>query len=192
MRLLAVLALGLALVSAGCFGGDDNGSGDNTKPTPVTSTPATPTGSGTGSGNGTGTGTGSGGNGTGTGGTPAKPAPAEVLNNAAVDFTKAPTPPATENVQTENFNVPAGYTKLTLTVNWTTTGPAVLQNGVAVNILGPDGSPVATCPGPAAGPSPAAPPGCTGEGTALPAGGAYVAQYKGSGNLKAAVVVMAS
>lgn len=190
MRLLAVLALGLALVSAGCFGGDEEPT-PPTSSTPATSTPAT----GTGTGNGTGSGTGTG-NGTGTdpgaGTTPPAKAPAEVLNDPAADFTKAPTPPATESVQTKPFVVPAGYSKLTLTVNWTTTGPAVIQNGVAVNILGPDGAAVATCAGPANGPAQEAPAGCTNEGAALPAGGEYTAQYKGSGNLKASVVVVAS
>lgn len=191
MRLLAVLALGFALVSAGCLGGDDEPTPPTTS-TPVTTTPAPGTG---GTGNGTGTGGSGTGNGTGTGGgstTPPPKAPAEVLNDPAADFTKAPTPPATESIQAKPFTVPGGYTKLALTVNWTTTGPAIIQSGVVVNILAPDGSVAATCAGPGNGPAPAAPPGCLNEGTALPAGGEYTAQYKGSGNLKASVVVVVS
>lgn len=187
MRLIPALALGLALVAAGCFGGDDEEGDTPTPSTPVTTTPATGGGTGGTGGNGTG---GAGGNGTGGGSTTPMPkAPSEVHTDS-VDFTRAPSvPPTTPAATTKPFTVPEGYTKLTLNVTWTMTGAAVVQNGVAVKVLGPDGSALLTCAGPAAGP--AAPTPCTQEGP-ISVGGEYTAQYEGSGNVQAAVSVIAS
>lgn len=194
MRTLPVIALGLALVLAGCFGGDDDESGDTGTPTPTTPVTSTPAGTGTG-GNGTGTGTGGNGTGAGTGGTttPAKPAAKEVFSGSA-NFVPAAPPADPQNVkQTQApFNVEAGYTKLTLNVTYASSaGPlAPPSQGIAVVILDAAGTEIASCPGPSAGA--AAPPPCTVEGPIPSAGGAYTPEYRGMGPYTATVSVIAS
>ena len=186
MRTLAVLALSLAVAMTGCFGGDDD-AGDTTNPTPVTGTPAPTGGTGTGTGNGTGTGTG---NGTGSGTTPPAPVMPKELCSVSVNFAEGtpPVPPAPVTRNVACGAVTAGYRTLALNINWTTTGPAVAQNGVTVSVLDAAGTVVATCSGPAAGPSPAAPPPCSAEGDFARTGD-YTIQADGSGNIAAAIAV---
>lgn len=198
MRTLPVIALGLALVLAGCFGGDDDDSGDANPPatsTPVTSTPTGGTGTG---GNGTGTGgggTGTGGNGTGTGGTttPMKPAPKEVFSGSA-NFVPSGPPADPQNVKQtqEPFTVAAGYTQLTLNVTYAASaGPlAPPSQGIAVVILDAAGTEIANCPGPT--PGAAAPGPCTAQGAIPAAGGSYTPEYRGMGPYTATVSVIAS
>lgn len=173
MRLIPLL-LALALTaSAGCFGKDDGGDGTTPTPTSPTGTsPATPTGTSP---------TAPTTNTTPT--TPAKPAPRE-LCALSFDFqtnTPNPGPPPTAGVSTADCGtVPAGYTSMTLSGNFSSSEPVTIANGIAVSVLDAAGTVVMSCAGP--GPGAAGVTACSGSGSAV-AGGAYTLQYAGEGNV---------
>lgn len=180
MRFIPLLLIAVALATSGCFGNDD-GEGDdpptvttpagNTTTTPTGSTPTTPTANTTPT-------------------TPAKPAPKE-LCTVSKDFqTQQPDPTTQTAVSTADCGtVAAGYTKLTLNVNFTVAEPLMVTNGVWVDLVDASGAAVATCAGPSA-PGPAAPSSCTMDATNPT--GAYTLAYRGIGNIDAAGNVMAS
>lgn len=189
MRLIPVLLVSVALAtSAGCFGKDDESGGDNPTPTtPTGTTPATPTGTTpttpTAPNNDT---------------TPAKPAPREVFSDTPT-FQNAPAVPPdpahpTGGPTTKAFDVPAGYTKLTLNVTWALSAAAGVSSGISIAITDAAGTAIATCAGPGQGPHQSAPEPCTAEG-AIPAATAatpYNAVYSGSGTFTATVSVVAT
>lgn len=126
MRLFPLLAIGLSLVAAGCFGGD-NGGGTTTTTTPAGTTGGTTTSTTTTTPTGT-TPT------TTTPTTPTKPAPQEIATGTA-DFTQnTPAQPLAPKA----FTVPAGYTMANLTVTFSCTGgaPACVSNGIQVKAAG--------------------------------------------------------
>lgn len=183
MRLLAALALGSALIMAGCFGGDDEPTDTPTTTTPVTTTPTTG-GGGTG-GNGTGGGTGgTGGNGTGGSGTTTPPAPKEACTGTA-NFAAASAPAAT------TCTIPTGYTSVAMNVTWSATGAGV-GSSIKVTLKDADGSPVLSCDYANPTPPTTVGPAC-GQGPAsIPAAGDWTIEYAGTGTVSAAVSVTVS
>lgn len=173
MRLIPVLLLTVALATAsGCFGKDD---GDGETPTPTTPTGATPTGA-----------TPTGATPTPTNATPTTPTtpakpPAKELCPVTKDFQSQQPDPATQTAITTGDcgTVTAGYTKLTLTGNFTSGEPVMLAQGINVKVLDSTGAAVITCPGP--GPGAQAVTACSGESAA--AAGAYTLQFEGVGNI---------
>lgn len=176
MRLVPLLLVSLALIATGCAKKEDDG-GATTTPTGGTTTSTTkattstpPTGNST---------------------TPptSMPTPTELCSKSK-DFqgnTPAPgtQPPA---ITKEACGTPPATAKsISANVTWTAGQPVIVQQSVALKLLGPDGTAVGSCAGPAAGQAPAAIPPCLIEGSVT--AGEYVLQYEGTGNLKATVVV---
>lgn len=177
MRVIPILLLAVALAtSSGCFGKDDEptdatptsptgGTGTTptsptgTTPTTTPASPTTPT----------------------TPTTPAKPAPRE-LCAANKDFTQNTPDPTTQSAvsSADCGTVTAGYTKITLSGNFTAGTPPVAGPGIVVKVLDSTGAVAASCNGPPPGPVTAAT-ACAGEGTA--AAGAYTLQYEGTGSV---------
>lgn len=178
MRALAVALLFVALPLAGCFGGDDETPPQTTTPsvTPTANvTPTTPTRP--------------------TGNVTPTPTPTPVAQpkdvcTVSADFAPAIPPDPANPANAKSYacgSVPAGYKTITLNVtSWTVTG-VVLAEGLVINLVGPDGSVVASCAGPAAGATAGEP--CTAEGSGAPAVGDYTVSSEGAGNVQASVTV---
>lgn len=181
MRLVTLLALLLALATtAGCFGGgDDDAEGTPATPTPTATPTVTPTVTPTspaGGANNTG--------GSGTGGSGATPAQPKEIENSQFDFSQNnPVAPAAPKAVT----VPAGVTKVNLTVTFTPSAPVSPQNAVAVTFTDAAGTAISCAV--KANPMTAAET-CEALGAVAPGEGQL--SYAGEGLVRAQIVIMVS
>lgn len=190
MRVVPAIALSLALLLPGCFGGDEEeppvdgttpttptGTGGTPTPTPGGS-PTPPTRNGTGGGNNSGNTTG--------------PRPTEAFSDGFDFQANAPEPGETEGVATKTFTLAAGFKKLTIAGNFSinSPAPAVVGTATSMSIADPAGGSAGSCTGPGAG-SQAAATACTFEATTAPAGD-YVVTYTGTANVRLDFTVVAS
>lgn len=177
MRALLLALVSLALLTAGCFGGDDEGGETTTTPTPTTSTPTTTTP--TTPTNETPTPT--------TPTTPPAPMPKEAC--APSGTFNAPPPPV-GTPQTATCTIEEGYTQVTMNVTWG--GSPQLGNAVAVNLIDPDGTTVLSCSFTSPTPPATEAEPCSAGPESITTAGEWTVQFAGEGTVTASASIMVS
>lgn len=184
MRLTAVLLVAGMLLTAGCFGkDDDNGDDGTTTPTPTGATPTGPTPTGA--------------TPTTTPTSPTAPtapvalAPREVCTITFSFQQPPPAPPGTPFPAT-TCTVPAGYRTLTFQGNFTSTtpaGPGLVPQGVKIDLIDPAAAVAVSCA--LAGPTIDGAVACS-QATSSAAAGDWKLQPSGSGAAQFSGSVIAS